>query len=886
MSTTIRNLLVKAGVDFSGVQKGFNQMSKDLKKVGKSLSTAGSTLTKGLTLPIVGAVAGLTALTVKSAGTADELNTLAAKTGLSTDRLQEMSYAARFIDVDLETMTDSMVKLTRSMDAAREGTKKQQDAFKQLGVEYKNSDGSLRNAKDVWAEAIDALGSMTNEAERDAIALELFGRSAAELNPLIKAGSTELNRLAKEAHDVGAVMSKENVTSLNKLNDSLDQFKAVLAVAGGEIGSAFAPVLESLKPIIMNTVVPAIKGFAKILSDVFKWFNNLSPQMKSFILLVGGLAVAMGPLLTVSSKVINVVRSVTSGIGAAAKAISGGGGIVSAITSFLGPAGLAVTVISAIVLAVGGLIIALTGGETATDKLIKKYQELKTEMEDTRKEFEGQASEAEASAGAANKLADELYDLAGKEKKTNAEKKRMVSLVEQLNEMYPDLNLAVDEQTGLLNKQYKSVKDLLALKKQEVLYAIYADQYTAALKQQLDQQNLYKEAVNNLSAAESKLSDALARSTYQFTSMDPAVSMAKQEIELAKNAVYTLFDSLGITNEELTKIEGQLGLTAEKMGVFGDTTIAANDEIAQSEAELAAATEEASQRIKTNTQKHYDSMGGIYAKGIEQNKTSLDKVNKNLRNQVDQFTAWQTDIQKLSGKVPQDVYNALFQLGPQSAPLIAELVNPKNKAKLDEFVTLMQTKSTAAKDAALAEEGIGGLPESVENVTGTIESDLRDTSQIKDAAYDLGYAISSGLEKGIGAGASALYARARTIAKQVITEMKKVIQPGSPSKVTTVFGRAMSEGLSLGILQKSQDAIRSAGFVVRNSISAMSGHTIPSLAMASGGSASSTTQTVSGDTPILKIDNFYNNTDQDIDTLAYKFEMARKKASAAIGGTI
>jgi phage-related minor tail protein len=102
-------------------------------------------------------------MTLDAGEAADELITLSNKTGISMKTLQEMEYAARFVDVPLETMTDSMFKLTRSMDSARAGTGAQAEAFKTLGVSIKNSDGSLKNSKQVWLDTIDALGKVTNE---------------------------------------------------------------------------------------------------------------------------------------------------------------------------------------------------------------------------------------------------------------------------------------------------------------------------------------------------------------------------------------------------------------------------------------------------------------------------------------------------------------------------------------------------------------------------------------------------------------------------------------------------------------------------------------------------------------------------------------------------
>ena len=348
MSNVIRSLVVKVGADLTEFQKNMKTISKDLKKTGKELSAAGATLTKGLTVPILGAATALTGLAVSAGKQADELITLSNKTGIATQALQEMEYAARFIDVEVETMTGSMQKLTKNMDMARRGSKEQEEAFKRLGVEFKNQDGSLRNAKEVWAESIDALGKVASEADRDALAMNIFGKSAVELNPLIKAGSDELNRLGKEAHDVGAVMSDENVTALGKFDDQMQKLQAVLKTAGAEIGAAFIPVLEKLMPIIQDKIVPAIQSFAGFVSGLVDKFSNASPQMQGFIVALLGIAVAIGPIISVIGSIVTVVSGVVAGFGAASAVIAGGGGIIAALGALLGPVGIVLVVIAAL----------------------------------------------------------------------------------------------------------------------------------------------------------------------------------------------------------------------------------------------------------------------------------------------------------------------------------------------------------------------------------------------------------------------------------------------------------------------------------------------------------------------------------------------------------
>ena len=90
-------------------------------------------------------------------------------------------YAAELVDVSTETLTKSMAKQIKSMKAVQDGTKLSVEAYDKLGVSVMNADGSLRDSDTVYWEVIDALGKIENETERDALAMQILGKSAQEL---------------------------------------------------------------------------------------------------------------------------------------------------------------------------------------------------------------------------------------------------------------------------------------------------------------------------------------------------------------------------------------------------------------------------------------------------------------------------------------------------------------------------------------------------------------------------------------------------------------------------------------------------------------------------------------------------------------------------------
>lgn len=199
---------------------------------------------------------------------ADDLLSLSAQTGIATDELQKMQYAADFVDVSVETMTGSMNKLTKTMSNARDGSKEASEAFKKLHIRITDGKGALRDSNDVFYETIDRLGQIKNETERDALAMKIFGKSAQELNPLIKAGSDRLKELGIEAENLGVIMGEEDLEKAGQFNDALERMGKVADGLKNSLGLALLPVLTSLFEAISKIPVEVLKTIVIIASAV------------------------------------------------------------------------------------------------------------------------------------------------------------------------------------------------------------------------------------------------------------------------------------------------------------------------------------------------------------------------------------------------------------------------------------------------------------------------------------------------------------------------------------------------------------------------------------------------------------------------------------------
>lgn len=212
---------------------------------------------------IVKAEKAMISMTKESAAFADNIITLSMQTGQSTQQLQEFAYASELIDVSVDTLQGSLTKLTNNMQDTMNGTGNAKASFEALGVSVTNADGSMRSANDVFYETIDALGQVKNETERDAMSMDIFGRSAQDLNPLIIQGSKTLKAYADEAHNVGYVLNDEALSALGAVDDAYQRLQKTQEGVKNQLAVEFAPYLEEF----YGDVTSMVKDGGKAIKD-------------------------------------------------------------------------------------------------------------------------------------------------------------------------------------------------------------------------------------------------------------------------------------------------------------------------------------------------------------------------------------------------------------------------------------------------------------------------------------------------------------------------------------------------------------------------------------------------------------------------------------------
>lgn len=319
--------------DTIGSGKGLGDVLDDLTgKLGINLpegatSTLNSMVSLGGELTVlIGAFAAAAAavvevekalanLTLEQAAAAGEIQDVAMQTGLSAEAVQRYQYACDMIGVSFDTVASSQAKMIRSMADVQSGSETAAATWNQLGIEVTAADGSLRSAEEVFLEVIDVLGQIENATQRDAVSMEIFGRSAQDLNPLIVQGTEAFQALCDEASKVGTVLTDVQLEALAGVDDALIRFNERLDAGEQAMALKFTPALQAF----FDETGEGVKGIEEALAD-----SGLVTVFASLLELVTALSPAfegLGDVLVACSPVFYMIAWVIATISDALKVV-------------------------------------------------------------------------------------------------------------------------------------------------------------------------------------------------------------------------------------------------------------------------------------------------------------------------------------------------------------------------------------------------------------------------------------------------------------------------------------------------------------------------------------------------------------------------------------
>lgn len=283
MAAVIGALRVVLGADTAALDKGLKEARSSLSSFGSSIATAGAAAAAAFTAAFAG-VAYSIANTLKHM---DELGKTSQKIGIPTEELSALKLAADLSDVSIEALTKSVGKLSKNMvEAAGKPTSEAANAFKALGVSVTDSDGKLKGAGTILSDVAGKFEGLKDGAGKTAVSMAIFGKSGADLIPLLNSGKQGIEDMKKEAEELGITFSTQTAKAAEQFRDNLTRLSAAKDGIITKISIKLLPLLVQLSERLVALAKSDLTGWAgtvgRVIVGVIEQFQLMTARIENF----------------------------------------------------------------------------------------------------------------------------------------------------------------------------------------------------------------------------------------------------------------------------------------------------------------------------------------------------------------------------------------------------------------------------------------------------------------------------------------------------------------------------------------------------------------------------------------------------------------------------
>ena len=265
LGDTISKLQKEVGMLDNKTQQTSKGFDMSFGKIGLAAGVAGAAVKAGM-MAVEAATAGARAVVDGFSQAIDlggKLNDLSSSTGETAGNLLLLQRAFDNSGAGAEKVGPAIAKMQKSIQDASEGTKEAVDSLALMGLTAADLEGKLPNEQmQILAKGIQGINDPT---QRAAAAMGVFGRSGAELLPLLTSMDGELARASDQLGSLPGVMDRSNV-AFDQLSDNM----GVISNKATEFAAGF-----------IESALPALNAFTSSLTgvDAAGWGQKLMAQV-------------------------------------------------------------------------------------------------------------------------------------------------------------------------------------------------------------------------------------------------------------------------------------------------------------------------------------------------------------------------------------------------------------------------------------------------------------------------------------------------------------------------------------------------------------------------------------------------------------------------------
>jgi len=326
-------LTIKAQVTGENQIKGLNSALDTTARNATAASRAFAGF-KGLgALVPAAAIAGIAALGKGAIDNADNLNDMSKRTGVAVETLSRFGAAAADSGTSLDEVAKGMGRLARGVADPASATSK---ALNNIGVATRDAKGNILGLDDIMLGIADKFARLPDGAEKTALAMELFGKSGANMIPMLSEGRDVLSQYA-------ATVDTEMAQAADKFNDSLNKVARSVAGPFNQAVTALLPLITSIAEALGNLIVELMPQLQPIINNVVSILTQLVGYLKALPApiqqIVVGVTAVVGVFVLLAPTILTIIQ-IGQAIGGLVAALTGGGGLLAALAAvFTGPVG-------------------------------------------------------------------------------------------------------------------------------------------------------------------------------------------------------------------------------------------------------------------------------------------------------------------------------------------------------------------------------------------------------------------------------------------------------------------------------------------------------------------------------------------------------------------
>lgn len=375
MATTIRELIAKLGVEADDAA---------VKKFDSAVGAVKDTMLAAAAAAVA-VTAAIIGVTVATAAYGDAAAKGATSTGLSVEAYQELQFAAEKAGLTQSQYESALQMQARAAQNAVESNEGLIETANGTTIAVKNANGEMKTQEELLLDTAKAVKAATTEQEKLAIATEVYGRSGAEMLPLLNQGEAGIAALREEAEALGIVMSEETAIASEAFNDSLTDLKAIATGLRNEIGEALLPIMTEITTAFKDwflankeLINQRLDQYIGYVVDGVEWLVDAAEMANAVVMSTFGtwkpviVAIVAAMALLAGAMALPVVISTVTAIAGGFSAIASIG--LPALLAIVGAVGTVIAYFTALALVIGDIWTFLEGGDSVIGRLIERFQ--------------------------------------------------------------------------------------------------------------------------------------------------------------------------------------------------------------------------------------------------------------------------------------------------------------------------------------------------------------------------------------------------------------------------------------------------------------------------------------------------------------------------------